>query len=694
MKKNKIPGIFRKQYKIKVFNSKIIKRIHIPKDQEIIKKLFVKNSHGKMEIIQNIPEDILLRLKPLSKSIKKNKGMVSRWKLIIVLILVASILIFNLIFKDKLLTKGVESGLEKIFQADVEVDGLHFSILKGSISFRSLIIVDADNSNRNLLETGPSEFRISIAELIKKRVKIEEMSLTGFLLDTPRVSSSDIDEYSENSLSAENNENDSTSGGVLEVLSPAKGEYESILQQQKDNLSSIDVITMGNEETNKLIEKWKVIYSEKDRDIKELEGDFLALKSVSIKDIHSVEESVAITQDLTGMYSEITNEKDELILLKKEFQKDKAAVEAIQDEIDKAIKEDYAYLENLVDLSTGDMGSLVSDTAETYIRNRWNTYYENALKAFEVYEKFKDREIVESQSKKGIKRDSGRIISFLTPDKPVFVAEHILISGGEDISGSFSAEIRALTNEPDKLTDPLTFSAAWGGGGTSIFLDGFWDMRSETVMPFSMEIGSSGNYVTLDEGISFLNISSLSTIAGINGTSITQEDRKAIFTILDISLTELDVHQIEKEGFLSKALTDTFANTEKIDIRAEILINRNGMEKIKVSSDFDTILSDSVGAYLDDMTKGMGAELEKSLSNYLSPYLVDNEVLESSLTELDLQSIDQISSANDLEDKTDSLIKEQKDEAAKLKSAAEEKIQDKAVKLLDQATDKLKLPGF
>ncbi|RLD30545.1 MAG: hypothetical protein DRI73_10205, partial [Bacteroidetes bacterium] len=286
MKKNKIPGIFRKQYKIKAFNSKIVKRIHIPKDREIIKKLFVKNSNGKMEIIQNIPEDIFLRLKPLSKSIKKNKGMVSRWKLIIVLILVASILIFNLIFKDKLLTKGLESGLEKIFQADVKVDGLQFSFLKGSIAFRSLIIADADNSNRNLLETGQSEFRISIAELTKKRVKIEEMSLTGLLLDTPGVSRSDTYEDSPNSSTEEN---DSTSSGVLAVLSPEKGEYESILQQQKDNLNSIDVITRGNEETNKLVEKWEVIYSDKDKDIKDLEGDFLALKSESIKNIASAQ---------------------------------------------------------------------------------------------------------------------------------------------------------------------------------------------------------------------------------------------------------------------------------------------------------------------------------------------------------------------------------------------------------------------
>ncbi len=118
------------------------------------------------------------------------------------------------------------------------------------------------------------------------------------------------------------------------------------------------------------------------------------------------------------------------------------------------------------------------------------------------------------------------------------------------------------------------------------------------------------------------------------------------------------------------------------------------MKEIKVSSDFDTILADSVGAYLDDMTKGMGAEFEKSFSGFISPYLGENEILESSLVELNLQSIDQISSVDDLEDKTDSLIKEQKDEAAKLKSAAEEKIQDEAVKLLDQATDVIKIPGF
>ncbi len=151
MKINKIPGIFRKQYKIKAFNSKILKRIHIPKDKEMLKNLFTENNSGKMEIIQDIPEEILVRLKPLSKSIKKNKGMVSRWKILLVLFIVGSILIFNLLFKDRLISRAVESGLESVFQADVEISDFKFSLLNGSISYATLIIADSDNKLRNIL---------------------------------------------------------------------------------------------------------------------------------------------------------------------------------------------------------------------------------------------------------------------------------------------------------------------------------------------------------------------------------------------------------------------------------------------------------------------------------------------------------------------------------------------------------------
>jgi hypothetical protein len=160
MKKTKIPKIFTKQYSPKALNKKILKRIHIPKDRKMISDLFVENDKGKMVLKEDLPQDISAKLKGLSKSIKK--------------------------IKDQLIKKAAESGLESVFQGDVDLVKPHLSLFKGSITYESLTIADANKPMYNLIETGGAQLQISMAELTRKRVRIENMSLENVRWNTPR----------------------------------------------------------------------------------------------------------------------------------------------------------------------------------------------------------------------------------------------------------------------------------------------------------------------------------------------------------------------------------------------------------------------------------------------------------------------------------------------------------------------------
>lgn len=703
MKKSKIPGLFQKKYSSKALNKKIIKRIHIPKDREMILDLFIKNNDGKMEIVHDIPEDVLIRLKPLAKSIKKNKGMVSRWKASILIFIIAAILIFNFFFKDKLITNAVESGLESIFKAEVEINKLKISLLKGTISYHSLAIADAGNTSRNLIETGFAQFKINIEELTKKRVRIEEMSLTEVKWDTPRASDGALAE----STKQEKDEKSSAFVEVLDVLSFGSEDfdYKLLLEEQKDNLVSMNVINQGNDEIDAFRQRWEDVYSEKEKEINELTGDIFSLKSLSVQDIGSIEEGQSMVRQVKDLYPRVAETKVGLLALQDDFQEERNRLKNFEETVRTAIDKDIAYLNDLMDFSSGNMRSLASDAAEKYIRNRWNTYYENGLKALEVYERFQNMEKKESKKGKGFQRDSGRTISFLSPDNPGFLIEHILLSGGDSTSGTFTTEIRTVTNEPDKLTEPLTFLADWESGGTTIKMDGVLDLRSDSEIPFLLKIESPGNLVSLKEGIPFLNISSLSSKADISGVSKTVKDKNAVMTALDITLTELDIQQENEEGFISETIKDVLDDLERIDLRAEILISRDGLEEIEVQSDLDDILSDRIGEYMKELSEGMEEDLRNSLSEYISPYLKENQVLQSSLTALEIESLDQISSVddlekilddkqNELEKQTGSILAEKEAEAAKLKADAEKKAQDEAAKLLEKATNKIKLPGF
>ncbi len=691
MKKNKIPGIFLKSYTEKTLNKKILKRIYIPKDKKMIQDLFQKNSDGNMEIIGEIPEKVKVRMKDLAKSIKKNKGMVSRWKALIVLFIITSIIIFSLFFKDKLVSKAVDRGLEAVFQAEVEIRELKISLFKGLFSFQHLSIGDSGNPSRNLLETGPSEFRISIAELTRKRILIKEMSLTEVNWNTPRGKG----EISGESTDTKQNIDGGDSKGVLDLLSVDSDDFDfkTLFDGQKDNLASLNLINEQNKEIDALTKKWNEIYSEKDKEIEALSDEITSLKSLSLQDTGSISEGQALVQQVKGVYVKTSNTKDGLLVLQNDFQEDKNHIMDMEGIIQTAMDDDIAYLEDLIDLSSGDMRSLASDLAEKYIRNRWNNYYENALKAYKIYKQFKNREDSESEENKGIQRDRGRTISFPQLDNPDFLIDHILLSGGNSKTGNLIAEIWTISSEPDKLTEPLTFFADWRNGQSSLKVDGFIDMRSGAEKPFELSIQSPENLITLEDGLSAFKISRLRSSADISGVSNSLKDQNTVITVLDIFLTSIDIQQEDDESLVSEALKEILDEVEQIDIKAKIIADWNGLKEVNVQSDLDNILSDRLGGYMKEMSENAAEELKASLTEYLASSLQENQILKDSLSELGVDSLDQISSAGDLGNSANDILKDLNPES-KASAEVEEKVQAEAENLIDQAKDKIKIPGF
>jgi len=684
MKKYRIPGIFCKKYTSKAFNKKIIKRIHIPKDREMIKNLFKENIDGKMEIIREIPKDVLVRLKPLAKSIKKNKGLVSRWKAFIVLFIIALILVFNLFFKDKLLTRAVETGLESVFQAKAEVNGLHLSLINGNFSYQSLSIADADHTKRNLLETGPSEFRVNITELLSKRIRIEEMSLTDFRWDTPR----EVDGAMEASARDDQDGKGGKTDLTLDFLAVNKDDIDLkvLLEEQKDNLVSLNLINQGNEEIETVTSKWKETYAEKDKKIAILSKDVNSLKSLSIKDTGSLAEGQAALKQIMDLYSRVAETKTELAALQDDFKTDRKHLLEMNRLIENAVHEDVNNLGSLIDLSSGSGRSLVSSAAEKYIRNRWNDYYEYGLKALNVYNRIKDRQPKELGEKKGLHRDSGRIFIFPGQDNPDFLIEHIHLSGGDDSTGTLAAEIRSLSSEPDKLSEALTFAVDWKSSSSVITLNGFVDMRSRAERQFEMEIISPANFISLDEGVPSLEIKKLSSMTDIKGESVVSDKQDGVITTLDISMKDIEIEQVDKDGFVSNVIKEILNDMDEVDFKAEILADKNSIKDIKVSSNIDNILSKKMGEYINEIAAAKKEELRTELLNYIAPSLKENEVLNSSMEKLGVESFNQIDSLNSMQNVLDAKQNE-------IQSDMKSGIKDEASKLIDQAP-KLKLPGF
>jgi uncharacterized protein (TIGR03545 family) len=116
-----------------------------------------------------------------------------RWKALIIVI--PLLLLFGLgyyFFFDRILETGIESGLEAITGAKVEIDKLHFSITTPSISIQRLQITNPNNTWRNMIETGEMQCKLAWKPLFSGKFVIEKIALREFMLDTPRKTNGKI----------------------------------------------------------------------------------------------------------------------------------------------------------------------------------------------------------------------------------------------------------------------------------------------------------------------------------------------------------------------------------------------------------------------------------------------------------------------------------------------------------------------
>ena len=689
-KKTKIPKLFRKKYSGKELNNKILKRIHIPGDRKMVKDLFIPSEDGKLEILQDIPENVLNRLAPLAKSIKKNRGALTTWKAVILLTILALALLFNLFFKDRLLKGVLEKGLELTFRGEATVEDPTLSLLKGEFSYESLQIADGDKLTRNLIETGPARFKISMAELSRKNIHIEESSLTGVQWDTPRASEAEA-------LSSQNKEKDSDKKSPVDLLAltPDEMDYKALLEDQKENLKSLKLLGSGNEQIEEFTQKWSGTYEAKEKELSALNKKVQDLQSLNIPGINSPEKGLEALKKIEPLSREIEESAKSLRTLQKEFESERRELSGLYDQLENSIDADVAYLNGLMDFSGGDVRNLASSAAEKYIRARWNGYYEKGLKALEIYERLQsDRE---KEKPSGSARREGRIIPFPSAVVPDFLIREILLSGGISETGQLQARIRSLSDSPDKLDEPVTFTAGWSREKSRIDLAGFVDSRSGGETPFEMTIEAPGNPVVMDEGVPALQIKTLKGNADISGVSRLAAGKNALQTELDINLSTLKITLDDSggsEGIIAGAVGDILNEIDLVKMKASLLVSRDGIEDIRVSTDLDNILAGRIGSYIREISADAAEKVREALTASLVPYLEENKTLQSVMEKLGAESLDQLTSTDDML----KLVEKKKDEinnqADAIRKDAEEKAEEALEDALKDAAKKIKIPGF
>lgn len=124
-----------------------------------------------------------------------------RWKGIIFLAVVAAIfIILSFIFTDRWLENQLEDYGSAAVGANVEFDGVYFSVFGLQMSWERLQVTDPKNTMTNLFETARCDFDLDLIPLLSKKYIIEDFQLQGLRFHTPRETDGKLPEQKKKEL--------------------------------------------------------------------------------------------------------------------------------------------------------------------------------------------------------------------------------------------------------------------------------------------------------------------------------------------------------------------------------------------------------------------------------------------------------------------------------------------------------------
>ncbi len=379
---------------------------------------------------------------------------------------------FAYLTQDKFLERQLESALEAIAGAKVEIDNFHFSLLKAECSWSRIQIANANDPWKNLVETGRAIFDLETRPLFWRRVIIKEMALEGVRSGTPRKTNGSLPKKPEPPKSTEPDLFDRAKAALQQQLGDApifdlsalgkKLKVDSLINIE--NLASIQAYQALRFTADSTFDYWKSqldvkLYTSRVNDLES------KVKSLKLEKIDEIKDVVAVV-DLAKKVDDI---RKDAISLKKDVEEKHAALTQTFDDLQGQLKVAQSSLQQDIDKAK-QLAKLkdldVKDVALVLFGSAVVDRYEQLLDYVATGRKYLDKVQQMTASGKVEKppRFKGQDIHFPFRYRyPKFLLREAKLSAATaagDTSRAYFLDgiLTGLTNQPSVLGRPTRFN--------------------------------------------------------------------------------------------------------------------------------------------------------------------------------------------------------------------------------------------
>jgi uncharacterized protein (TIGR03545 family) len=629
----KIPAIFKKKYSEKNLNKKILRHAYLTGEKTFLSGLFKKGEDGlyALDLGSDESKETSARLKNLAKAIKANRSLVSLPKIALLLAALGGIGGTYYYLRNSLIEKALEGGLETVFGARADVKDLDFDIFAAKITWSALEVADRDRPMKNLFELGPTTADLHMAGLLRGRFIVEKLESRNLRRNTDRSVSGALPDVPKAAKPAGPTVFDFAADSAVSALSSI--DPKALLEKEYDKLATPKTAERLKTELEALKAGWEARISTSRKEIEETGAAVKEIAAVDLRSIKTPDAAIALYNRANAMTPKIQALGVTAAALKGEFDASLGIAETAKKALEKAVADDYAYVESLVSISGDDAASLAKGLFSDFLAKNLGAWYDWGLRGVDIAKSLAAQKNEEKKPESPA-RLRGRDIPFAFREAlPKFWIRTLAFDGSAGGSSAYTGKIENITVDPDLVGKPVSFSVDYKDKDQVLGIEGTVDGRRNAATAAEIRLSAEGYPARIALPSPMLTIKSLRGPVGVK-TSLTFPREGGMRGRLDAAMTAPAVERSGKGDAVSDLAYSILTGVPKVDAAAEFAVSPKGSLDLRLSSSLDKVIKEKLNDFLKEQEKKYKAMVKAELQKRFESLLAENAMLRSGYAEL------------------------------------------------------------
>jgi uncharacterized protein (TIGR03545 family) len=620
----KAPGFYKKSLTEKELQRKYLKFLEQLDDKTFVQSCYMADGET-LRIREDLSDKEVKRLEDLKSAIQKNRKLaVKLLPLILIGAIIAGIVFFFTVLANPLLQKGLETGLEAIFEARVNANRFRLSLLRFEVSMNSLTIADRDEPMKNLIQLSQIRVKLKPEAVLRGRVYIEEIRADNMRFGTDRTVSGAIPGRPPRERAARE------PVSIPPLVDLGNFDPIALLNQEFEKLQTPRLFNTAWEAYDTALDKWKGEQEAVRARVAELQSRAEPFLRINVNDFRTLDANTiaqirTIIEDINALTNTVQAAQNDVNRIVAEAEGDINTARYLEQSARNAFATDFNHLRAYLDPGSGAIMEVLESVIWNIFTESAETYLAYGQRALEILEKIKELQERLPKSSPRPPRElgfQGRDVVFPTRQYPRFFMGTLVTDVHTPSDWYWGFDLRGVSSDPDASGIPTTLALSLAETGDGLqrsgAFNGMADFRSNASQRFNAELSGGGFPVDISANLRQIGIGGFSGGAAFRVNLAGNADG-SFSGGGDISL----VHAMlsNPANTFARAADEAIqrVNTVDLGIFYERLLDERDI--FSLNTNFGDILKDAMERIVSQYIRRAEAELERALRSRIEQYI-------------------------------------------------------------------------